>query len=200
MCARFEFKSTSFAGFHPELLKLMDDLLKEEYYPSEKIPFINAYGGVVMGEWGFRPAWGKQLLITARSETLLQKEVFRPLLDHPCAVPATAYFEWLTSGKQKIKHRIFLPNAESFFLAGLHSPEGRFVLLTKSAEQSISAIHDRMPVILKRDSYSEWVTPDYGRRLALLESAKKGIHYTNARSMALPAAVKPAPGGQMSFF
>ncbi len=48
------------------------------------------------------------------------------------------------------------------WLAGLYRMEGPFpyfTVLTRQPEGAVSAIHDRMPVILKTSRISEWINP-----------------------------------------
>ncbi len=56
--------------------------------------------------WGLPAPWNDKPLINARAETLARKKTFRPLLGNRCLVPATAYFEWRSEGRHKLKMRI----------------------------------------------------------------------------------------------
>ena len=50
------------------------------------------------------------------------------------------------------------------FMAGLYRIEGnkaRFTILTRTPADSISFIHDRMPVILPKEAMYDWLNPRY---------------------------------------
>lgn len=44
-------------------------------------------------------------------------------------------------------------------MAGLYSPNGEIIILTKDAIPSISHIHERMPVILSQREVELWLDP-----------------------------------------
>ena len=57
--------------------------------------------------------------------------------------------------------------AEITYLAGLYRFEEHrgvripmFVVITRESVEPVSSIHDRMPLILGKDSLREWVRPD----------------------------------------
>ena len=57
-----------------------------------------------------------------------------------------------------------MPGGALFSFAGLWStgPKNRptYVILTTTANATVAPIHDRMPVILRPELYSEWLAPD----------------------------------------
>ncbi|HVF99831.1 MAG TPA: SOS response-associated peptidase [Chloroflexia bacterium] len=131
--------------------------------------------------WGLVPAWSKESqvaysTINARAETVASKPTFRKSLSsRRCLVPATGYFEWVESTQQgKQPYRIQLRNAASngvegiFAFAGLYDiwqgPGGEelhsYTIVTTKANDALSAIHSRMPVILPRDFEGAWLDPD----------------------------------------
>ncbi len=122
--------------------------------------------------WGLIPSWAKSLeignrLINARSETLKEKPAFRRAFQtQRCLIPADGFFEWQTRVKVSSQRQPFyfhLPNHRPFMFAGLwdiwHSPDGSELLsctiITCKANEIVSFVHDRMPVIL--DTNSAWV-------------------------------------------
>lgn len=125
----------------------------------------------VFVRWGLIPSWAADAtigykLLNARSETILEKPSFRTaFLRRRCLIPADGFYEWrLVAGRKQPMH--FRLNDERLFaLAGLweqwQSPEGVPVLsctiLTTAANDLIRPVHDRMPVILPRTHYAEWL-------------------------------------------
>lgn len=125
-------------------------------------------------QWGLIPSWAKDekvgyMMINARSETVLEKPAFRNLLPRKRAIiPADGFFEWQKFGKQKQPMRIKLIDQEMFSMAALYdtwqAPDGRkistFTILTTSSNRFMEPIHDRMPVILKREDEQRWLSRD----------------------------------------
>ena len=115
-------------------------------------------------QWGFSKFDGKGQIINARSESALEKPMFRkPTLERRCLIPATNYYEWQTVGSRKVKHALRDPVNQMIYMAGIYRYEAdkqlpTFVILTRDAAPGISYIHDRMPVILNQDARSAWIS------------------------------------------
>lgn len=108
--------------------------------------------------WGLAVEWTKHPMINARAETLTEKPTFRPLLEHRCVVPASAYFEWRkTERGPKLKNRIWAADAPLMAMAGLTDGE-RFTIVTCEPASSIAHIHNRMPVILSESASEIWLS------------------------------------------
>src|SRR5262245_14036593 len=83
----------------------------------------------------------------------------------------TAIYEWKTDGKHKHPYRIMLNTDEPFAMAGIYAREPtesdtaeknsvNFAILTTRANEAVSHIHDRMPVILPLGREKVWPPPD----------------------------------------
>ena len=121
--------------------------------------------------WGLIPFWAKDKsigsrMINARAETIVEKPSFRNALRRRrCLVLADGFYEWQKLGKQRIPMRIVMRSGEPFAFAGLwetwRDPQGEVVpsctIITTSANDTLSPIHDRMPVILPRDLEDFWL-------------------------------------------
>jgi putative SOS response-associated peptidase YedK len=151
--------------------------------------------------WGLVPSWAKDpsignRMINARMETVAEKPAFkRAFAVRRCLLPADGYFEWYptsqTNAKGKpVKQPYFIRPADGSVLAmaGLYEiwrdptrsdddPE-RFrwscTVLTTQAEDSLGHIHDRMPLMVERDRWSDWLDPRVGGELSLLVPAAPG--------------------------
>ncbi|HNU35844.1 MAG TPA: SOS response-associated peptidase family protein, partial [Methanomassiliicoccales archaeon] len=73
--------------------------------------------------------------------------------------------EWQRQGPRKRPYHIRVKDQEYFAMAGIFdtwSKEGTdlvtFSILTTAANEAIAPIHDRMPVILRPERESEWVS------------------------------------------
>lgn len=78
------------------------------------------------------------------------------------------FFEWEKVGQKKIKRRIYIKEDEIFSIAGLYdtfydkegNPYEAFTILTTAANESMKHIHERMPVILNRETEGIWLNRD----------------------------------------
>ncbi|WP_143322479.1 SOS response-associated peptidase [Clostridium sp. HBUAS56010] len=134
-----------------------------EIYPTNTVPVLSPTGDMTAMRWGFPKYDGKGEVINARSETAVEKNMFRkPMAEGRCLIPASWYFEWEKQGSKKIKQRLYSPDNDILWLAGLSkidhkTGESIFVILTRPAWSGISFIHDRMPVILPKEKHDEWL-------------------------------------------
>lgn len=126
-------------------------------------------------KWGLIPAWAKDpsigaRMINARSETLAEKPSFRQAFAHRrCLVLADGFFEWQRfEGKVSTPYYIYLKEKKPFAFAGLWErwqlPGAEETLsctiITCAPNELISPLHDRMPVILDRETAWEWLNPN----------------------------------------
>jgi putative SOS response-associated peptidase YedK len=123
--------------------------------------------------WGLVPSWAKDTsgaarMINARSETAHTLPAFREAMKlRRCLVPADGFYEWQRRGSAKQPFCFEIGDGRLFAFAGLwdgwKNAEGQWVracsILTTTPNAVTSAIHDRMPVILDRDSYDLWLDP-----------------------------------------
>ena len=143
--------------------------------PFQHVPIIvnGESKSVKWMRWGLVPHWAKGeefglKLINVRSESAMEKPMFKPLLNRQrCLVPATGFYEWQKQGTRKRPYHIRVKDQEYFAMAGIYdtwSKEGEdlvtFSILTTAANEAISPIHDRMPVILSREREAEWASKE----------------------------------------
>jgi len=123
--------------------------------------------------WGLVPFWADDIaignrMINARAETVAEKPAFRAAFRRRrCLVPADGYYEWQTRDGRKQPYLIAPADGGCFALAGLWELWQRdgneletMSLLTCGANQTLSAIHDRMPVVIARADYATWLAVD----------------------------------------
>jgi putative SOS response-associated peptidase YedK len=81
-------------------------------------------------------------------------------------IPADGFYEWKKLGKKtKIPHRFTLRDEETFAFAGIWEEfetvsgesQHTFLILTTSPNTLVEEVHDRMPVILRRDQEKKWL-------------------------------------------
>jgi putative SOS response-associated peptidase YedK len=154
---------------------------------------------VKMMRWGLIPSWAKDesvgnAHINARSETLESRNAFREAFKkRRCLIPADSFFEWQERDGKRQPFRVMLKSGEPFFFAGLWDrwvkPPSRenadtdldeappsetiysFTIITQAANEAITPLHNRMPVMFAPENFRWWLKDDdarsEGHKLAL---------------------------------
>ncbi len=141
--------------------------------PSEETLVIineNSKKRVDLFKWGFIPSWMKNKenlkpLINLRDDTLLNKENFSFYLkNNRCIIPANGFYEWKEENKTKKPYLIFLKDFKIFTFAGIYNIVQindeiikTFAIITTEPNEKIKNIHNRMPVILKKEDEDIWL-------------------------------------------
>jgi putative SOS response-associated peptidase YedK len=123
--------------------------------------------------WGLVPSWWKKTLkdvpstFNARSETAAEKPMFRSAFRRQrCLIPADGFYEWKRSGTEKQPYFIKRADGRPLTCAGLWetwtdresgSEITSCTILTTDANPFMADIHHRMPVILERERFDEWL-------------------------------------------
>lgn len=142
-----------------------DSLMQaKDIHPSDTAPVLAAEGQNLCcrwQRWGFPGFHGKQLIFNARSESALEKKMFRESVEQRrIVVPAAWFYEW---NKEKEKNIFYRKGQPVLYMAGLYNRyqgEERFVILTTEANDSMRPVHDRMPLVLERDEIQKWLNED----------------------------------------
>ena len=200
MCGRFEIHSP--IDIIAEIFGIAEwDIEYSPRYniaPSQDILIVINDGRrkLIKSRWGFVPSWSKDLntgyrMINARAETAAGSRMFKSAFEKQrCLVVADGFYEWRKEGTTKKPFYIRLKSHKPFGFAGLYniwtSPEGERLytstIMTTDANELITPIHDRMPVITPPDKYDEWLGP--------------AVH----DSSALEGVLQPYPAGEMECF
>jgi len=125
--------------------------------------------------WGLIPSWAKDpsignRMINARAETLAEKPAFRAAFRRRrCLVFADGFYEWQQEPGSKAKTPMYvkLKSGDPFAFAGLweiwQAGDGSEVrsctIITTSPNRLMEDIHNRMPVILPKQVYAQWLAP-----------------------------------------
>lgn len=134
--------------------------------------------------WGFLPHWYKTpsdgpLLINARAETVAEKPAFRAACrERRCIIPASGFFEWTKDPEGKrLPWYIRRTDETPIAFAGIWQDWERgdtafrtCAIVTTAANEAMSAIHHRMPVILQPGDWPLWLGED-GKGAATLMTA-----------------------------
>ncbi len=122
--------------------------------------------------WGLIPSWADDpkignRMINARGETVAEKPSFRTAFKRRrCLVLADGFYEWRKEGKAKQPYYIRMKDQAPIAFAGLweHWKKNGLdiescTIITTSANQLMSQLHDRMPVILSGKDIDTWLDP-----------------------------------------
>ncbi|WP_193140573.1 SOS response-associated peptidase [Meridianimarinicoccus sp. MJW13] len=123
--------------------------------------------------WGFLPRWYKTpgdgpLLINARAETIAEKPAFRDACrQRRCLIPATGFYEWTKDADgARLPWYIHRADAAPVVFAGVwqawEPKDGgagmtTCAIVTCAANDRLSAIHHRMPVVLAPEDWGLWL-------------------------------------------
>lgn len=111
--------------------------------------------------WGFPQSRGKGLLINARAETAMERPPFRDSIrNRRCVVPASHFYEW---DQSRNKVTFCREDSPVLYMAGfyqLFEDKEHFIIVTTKANDSVSGVHDRMPLILEQEELENWLHDD----------------------------------------
>lgn len=135
--------------------------------PSETVPVLlneNEKEVWRLAKWGFTTGWssGPKFLINLKSETILEKRFAKnALTSGRCILPANGFFEWRSDGKRKLPVYFTRTDESLLGIAGLmfRSKEGeeQCIILTTEANELVSNVHSRMPVLFSKEDWKRWV-------------------------------------------
>lgn len=121
--------------------------------PMQEVALMRRNAPIESFLWGFQNPHSGAPIINARSETLTERPMFKHLVNtNYCLIPADGFYEW--KGRQPYYFQ--LPNQQLFAFAGLWH-KGRCVIITRTADQNMQGIHDRMPIILPQNRWHQWL-------------------------------------------
>lgn len=185
MCGRYSlFFDDEYDYDIAKMMKLINskyvhtDVKSGEIFPTNTAPVLikqNSEITPVPYTWGFPNFRNKDVIINARAETAEEKKTFKDsMLNRRCVIPSTGFYEW---DKSKQKYIFNIPGSHALYMAGFYNffnNEPRFIILTTSANSSVSNIHHRMPVVLEKQQIEEWIT-DTDKAVSLLHKTPPSL-------------------------
>lgn len=142
--------------------------VKREIFPGTNIPVVlnNNVKTLDFLRWGFKVRGLNREIINARIETIAEKPSFRKaFFNNRCIIPANGFFEWETKEKSKVKYKIQVKDRPIFSMAGIYdlfvdkdnNEYYGVVILTRPANEEMSKLHHRMPVIIEKEKEDRWL-------------------------------------------
>jgi putative SOS response-associated peptidase YedK len=121
--------------------------------------------------WGLLPGWVKDIdefsvLVNARTETIEEKPSFRNAIKYRrCLFPANGFYEWKMVEGERQPFYVAAANDELFAMAGIWEhwmgADGSEIetaaILTTSANSDVARIHNRMPALIMKEDYEQWL-------------------------------------------
>lgn len=151
------------------------NLFGEQERPADVFPdgvapviAVGARSLKVVGlRWGFHVDWKQGPIFNARSEKAGQGMWADACAHRRCVVGARAFYERGTVVHEGLPaaeqprglYRFAAPDGAPLFMVGLYE-RGCFTLLTCPPNETVAAVHDRMPVLLDRAHLADWLAGD----------------------------------------
>ena len=164
MCGRY-YIDPDMADEIEKVVHKIDQRIRQKHFagdifPTNAAPIIEkSEQGLKLNvcKWGYTLSQGKNLVINARTESVMDKSSFRNgILYHRILISASGFYEW---NRLKEKNAFSRYDAPVLYMAGFcdwFEDERRFVILTTDANESMRKVHDRMPLILEKEQLEDW--------------------------------------------
>jgi len=165
--------------------------------PNYNVCPTNAVHVVLSGEtnrrlvpmrWGFLPVWYKTenagpLLINARAETIAEKPAFRAAArERRCLIVASGFYEWAkTPVGDRLPWYIHRRDGAPMVFAGVwqnwgrEDPHSTCAIVTTAANVALSAVHNRMPLILEQGDWPLWLGEEGKGAAILMQPGAEGM-------------------------
>lgn len=174
MCGRYGFSVKDEREFLNRFeIETINFELRDSYNvsPTQEMPVIERHSpnSLHLRKWGVQPGWSKMFLINAQAEKVATSNMWKKSLSESrCIIPANFFYEWKRTTDGKQPYLIHLKNKQMFGFAGLlvtyHDEDKKekegFVIITTTPNSLMEKIHNRMPVILKKEDEDDWLNPD----------------------------------------
>jgi putative SOS response-associated peptidase YedK len=211
MCGRYTLFETEKLADRYNAKRQFDFENSYNIAPGEKVP-VNYWNPdnnkpeIKLMQWGLIPHWSKdssigQKMINARAETINEKLAFKkPFATMRCLVPSNGFYEWKREEGSKTPYFIRPETQTIISFAGIYdiwsNPETgeeiyTFAIITRPANENLTKIHDRMPVIISENNEKKWLDPNQNseelQKLLLHESTSNLLQVTEvSRSVNKP--------------
>jgi putative SOS response-associated peptidase YedK len=145
--------------------------------PTDPAPIVRTSARVEgpvlsVARWGLVPPWAKDAsgaarMINARAETVATSRAFAPsFAQRRCLVPADGWYEWRAlESRGKQPYFMTRTDGNSLAFGGIWSVTEAygvraltFSIVTLPAAGELAFVHDRMPLVLPPEQWTDWLT------------------------------------------
>ena len=185
----------------------------KDAYPTDEVPVVSAldasaFEGAVppiqIMSWGFPVEWQPAPVFNTRIESIIANRGMwkGPAADGRCLVPTRGFYERHATqkvrsprtGRQvKRQFEFTLVDEPVTWLAGI-SENGHFSVVTTEPNRFVAPVHNRMPLVLRREELPLWLDGDFARL-----SDRSDVEFRVVPEDETAADTNDA-GGQMSLF
>jgi putative SOS response-associated peptidase YedK len=173
-------------------------------YPGMVVRVENGERHLQAMNWGFpvrlkgmKPTSKPKPVNNARDDKLLTFMWRDSFVKRRCLIPLTAWAEAEgPKGKMTCTWHS-LPSADLFAVAGIWRPTDEwgdcYSMVMVDGCQQMFEVHDRMPVILRPDSYAQWTDGTVDEAMALVRTCDDELNIDRTPEL-WSARAQPAPG------
>ncbi len=181
MCGRFNVSSSPLSELLLELVGLPHPGPdNHNAAPTETIVVLRmddeGRPELVPMRWWLTPFWSKSVttkysMFNAKAETVEKSPAFRePFSRRRCVVPISGFYEWARSNDRKLPYYLTPHLAPGMLLAGIwdswqggeDGPLLSFAVLTCEANEQLTFVHKRQPVMLGLQDAQVWLDASVG--------------------------------------
>ncbi|MEM0938884.1 MAG: SOS response-associated peptidase family protein [Bacteroidota bacterium] len=154
--------------------------------PTKPLPIITNLSTEKLDfhKWGLMNMWTNNKTMSPKFfnlpvDSVINKTTYnKKLRTHRCVIPMDGFYLWKKMAKkQQIPHYFFFPDRKVFCVVGLweENDDGNcFIMITKQANEYISAFQEDMPAIIDIGSTKKWLeSKDLGDLEKLLTKESK---------------------------
>ena len=171
MCGRFTLRSVDRVRIALRDRIQFDDLIpRYNIAPTQPVLVLRSVDHAEELTWGLIPRWSNEpkSIINARAETLDDKPSFSESFQHRrCLILADGFYEWRRTGRARQAFYFQMRDEAVFAFAGIwdrwkngQTTVTTCAIVTTRANELLSSVHDRMPVILRPEVYEAWLNPE----------------------------------------
>ena len=160
---------------------------------------------MLAAKWGLVNSWAPMRRAPLARSTLAARprrtRAFRDAFEsRRCAVPADGFFEWVGPKEARRPVWFHAPDDGLILFAGLYESwrdpamasewMRTFTILTTTANETVAPVHDRMPVILRREQLDRWLfVPTDEKQRPAYASDVRGLLAPASSSVLIPTEV-----------
>jgi len=171
----------------------LKSVFPERVYKKSRMLVVKKDRMPAICTWGFtHPTIPNNVVNNARTDKLKTAMWAGAFKHNRCIIPLTGFVEW---GEQ-YKYLFSPVGVPMWGIAGLFNNKDECTMLTGGPNIQMAPIHDRMPVILHKKDYDQWLI-EGGTDLLVPWDGEMGMVAIGERKEKKPKPEKPSPQGEL---